>query len=301
MKSKLVSVIIPAYNRAKVLSFSLESVLKQTYKNLEIIVVDDNSNDNTQEIVNTYIAKDKRIKYLRHEQNKGGGAARNTGISHAKGFYIAFLDSDDAWYPEKIKLQIELMEKNQNIEILFTGSIETKYPSNKLIRKRIIKNSIPLKKLYMENYLGTTSSVMCKASLLKSINGFDPALKSAQDWDLYLKAVKQGNYYIIEKPLLNHTEPEDGDKYRISSNKPSVLSGLLIMVEKIMIMMGNDKNLNNLDKRNILCRLNYKIAKIYFYLGNRKLAYQYLKFAIIQKPFDLRCLKLGFSMLLVHR
>ena len=98
-----VSVIIPEYNRSKLLSLAIESALNQTYQDLEIIVIDDGSTDNTKEVVEGFIKQDSRVKYIQHENNKGASAARNTGIMSAKGEYIAFLDSDCQWMPEKIE------------------------------------------------------------------------------------------------------------------------------------------------------------------------------------------------------
>ena len=97
MKNPTVSVIIPTYNRAHLVGRAIKSVLNQTYRDFEIIVVDDGSTDNTKDIIKEFQKKDKRIKYIPYEKNKGGSAARNTGIKAAKGEYIAFLDSDDEW------------------------------------------------------------------------------------------------------------------------------------------------------------------------------------------------------------
>ncbi len=104
-----VSVIIPTYNRANLVSRAIKSVLNQTYQDFEIIVVDDCSEDNTEEIVKSF--NDSRIRYIKHKKNKGGSAARNTGIKRARGKYIAFLDDDDEWLPSKLEKQIMLFEK----------------------------------------------------------------------------------------------------------------------------------------------------------------------------------------------
>src|SRR5258705_10332336 len=103
-----VSVIIPTYNRAECLRSAITNVLNQTFQDFEIVVVDDSSQDHTREVVNSL--DDKRIKYIRHERNKGVAAARNTGVSNAKGDYIAFLDDDDEWFPEKLKKQCAVLE-----------------------------------------------------------------------------------------------------------------------------------------------------------------------------------------------
>jgi len=105
MKNPTVSVIIPTYNRAHLVGRSIQSVINQTYQDFEIIVVDDGSTDNTEDIIKEFQKKDKRIKHIKHNKNKGGSAARNTGIRAARGEYIAFLDSDDEWMPTKLEKQ----------------------------------------------------------------------------------------------------------------------------------------------------------------------------------------------------
>lgn len=103
-----VSVIIPTYNRAHLIGRAIKSVLNQTYKDFEIIIVDDGSTDKTEEVVKDF--KDERVRYIRREKNKGGSAARNTGIKAARGEYIAFQDSDDEWLPEKLEKQMKAFE-----------------------------------------------------------------------------------------------------------------------------------------------------------------------------------------------
>jgi O-antigen biosynthesis protein len=104
----LVSVIIPVYNRADLISRAIQSALSQSYKNLEVLVIDDCSQDSTSAVVTGF--KDTRIRYIRHEQNQGEGASRNTGMREASGKYAAFLDSDDEWLPSKLTRQISLLE-----------------------------------------------------------------------------------------------------------------------------------------------------------------------------------------------
>ena len=104
----LVSVIIPTRNRVEMLCRAVNSVLSQTFDNLECIVVDDESHDNTEKVINSF--EDDRLKYFRHEKNKGASAARNTGIRQSQGEFIAFLDDDDEWLDEKLEKQVNLLE-----------------------------------------------------------------------------------------------------------------------------------------------------------------------------------------------
>ena len=106
----LVSIIIPMYNREKTIKMAVESILEQTCQDFELIIVDDCSTDNTDEVVASI--KDERIRYLKNERNSGAAVSRNRALREAKGRWIAFLDSDDLWMPEKLEKQISFMEKN---------------------------------------------------------------------------------------------------------------------------------------------------------------------------------------------
>ena len=119
--NSLVSAIIPTYNSVNYISEAINSVLNQTYKNCEIIVVDDGSTDNTRKTVENYIRKyPHKIKYF-YQENKGPSAARNKGIKEARGNYIAFLDSDDLWLPDKLEKQISLFMKDVSLKLTYCG------------------------------------------------------------------------------------------------------------------------------------------------------------------------------------
>jgi len=117
-----VSVIISTYNRAYLIDRFIQSVLNQTYQDFELIVVDDGSTDNTEDIIRQFQEKDKRIKYIKHDKNKGGSAERNTGIKNSVGKYIAFQDSDDEWFPEKLEKQMEVFKNTSSkVGVVYTG------------------------------------------------------------------------------------------------------------------------------------------------------------------------------------
>jgi glycosyltransferase involved in cell wall biosynthesis len=115
-----VSVIIPTYNRAGLLKRAIQSVLNQIYQDFEIIIVDDASTDNTENVIESF--KEHRIRYIKHESNKGAAVARNTGIKFANENYIAFQDSDDEWLPEKLEKQMEIIEHaSPRVGVVYTG------------------------------------------------------------------------------------------------------------------------------------------------------------------------------------
>lgn len=219
----LVSVIIPAYNRAAALPRAINSVLAQTYRDLEIIVVDDCSKDNTSEVIKGFA--DERIVYLRHAVNKGGAAARNTGIDRSRGEVIAFLDSDDEWTPEKLKRQMELLEKSgPQCGVVYTALQAVYEDTGKTqFLPADLKGSF-LNELLIGNYVRTFSSVIVRRSFLVSVGGLDPTLKSCQDWDLYIRLMKQCAFECINEPLTIYYVNKQ-DPSRISNARRSIIQG----------------------------------------------------------------------------
>lgn len=232
-----VSVVIPSYNRSELLKAAIASLKSQTYRNMEIIIVDDCSTDNTPLVVKEM--NDTRITYIQHEKNKGGAEARNTGIRHATGKYISFLDSDDQWLPEKLSLQMQVFQNNPEAGVVYTG---VKVVDN----ERMIREIIPenkgdiLKFLIKSNCIDTTSSVMVKKDLLDRIGGFDPDIPSCQDWDLYLRLAQITEFdFVRESLVLFYQHPGE----RITTDKLARLNGHLHIFNKFKDLakrQGND-------------------------------------------------------------
>ncbi|MCE4935496.1 glycosyltransferase family 2 protein [Aliivibrio fischeri] len=211
MNEIMVSVVIPVYNRANVINNTLNSVASQTYKNIEVIIVDDCSNDSN-ELKRKLENYDLNIKYIRHETNLHGGAARNTGIDIAKGEYIAFLDSDDLWSVDKIEQCINKgVSKN---EILYSkiedrNSIKPQYAfdNNKDVDEYLI----------VERQAMQTSSLFMRSSFAKIVR-FDPSLKRFQDTDFIIRAQKlfEAKFSLVDSVLVYMTDEDKGS--RISSS-----------------------------------------------------------------------------------
>jgi glycosyltransferase involved in cell wall biosynthesis len=204
-RAPAVSVIIPTYNRADLVGRAIKSVLSQTYQDFEIIVVDDASVDNTEEAVKGF--DDPRIRYMRHEQNRGGSAARNTGIRAAKGKYIAFLDSDDRFEPMKIAAQIDVFNRTEdkNMVLVYTGCRSVELQSGKvrgLTRPR--KRGNIHKEILLANCVGTTSSILVKADIVREIGGFDESLPANQDWELYFRLSKDHAFDYVDEYLTEY-------------------------------------------------------------------------------------------------
>ena len=216
----LVSIIIPTYNREKLIDKTIYSIINQTYQNIEIIVVDDCSKDKTIDIVNGI--KDSRIVYKVLDKNQGAPAARNIGIQIATGDYIAFLDSDDRWEPNKLELQLNLIKSKPNVGVVYTGiKVIDETSKTENVKTPNIRGQI-LQKLLIRNCVGSTSSVLIDKELLLKVNGFDLTLKSCQDWDLWIRLAKLTEFDFVEEPLLLYYIHE-GE--RISTNFDSVYEG----------------------------------------------------------------------------
>lgn len=185
--SELVSIITPSYNSAKYITEAIQSVQKQTYRNWEMIIVDDCSSDNTVSLVEQFIEDDHRIHLLKLNKNSGAGVARNTAINEAKGKYIAFLDSDDLWKPEKLSKQIEFMNEKK---IPFTFSFydcinEEGKPLN--VRVEAPKN-LNYYKLFFCNFVGNLTGIYDTDYFGKIAIS---SIRKRQDWMVWLTILKQ--------------------------------------------------------------------------------------------------------------
>lgn len=207
----MVSIITPLHNSERYVAKTVESILAQTYPDWEMIVVDDLSDDSSIETVKRYAEQDNRIKLIQLEQNSGAAVARNTAIEAAKGRYIAFLDSDDIWLPEKLELQLTFMQKN-------------KYPFSFSAYERIDENDKSL------GLVGVPEKVSYKQLLKTSVIGcltvmydttyfgkvYMPLIRKRQDYGLWLKLLKQTDFaYGLQIPLGQYRVRHDS----ISANK----------------------------------------------------------------------------------
>jgi len=232
--NSLVSIIIPTYKRPfEILSRAINSVLYQSYKNIEVIVVDDSPNDfsNRKDIEkNLKRIVDHRVRYIQHPCNKGACAARNTGINNSSGEYIAFLDDDDEWLPDKLELQLKKI-KNSNVGLIYCSSYTITLKGNKQVKKTVKCADISgwvYDKLIMENFIGSTSFVLIKKEVIESCGVFNNDILSAQDYELYLRISKKYEIGFVNIPLVNYYVHE-GE--RISTNVNNKIQGLEKVIE----------------------------------------------------------------------
>lgn len=181
-----VSIITPLYNSEAFISETINSVLKQTFSNWELLLIDDCSSDKTIEIVKTFADQNPKITLFKNEKNLGAALSRNKGIERAKGDYIAFLDADDLWKPKKLEKQLTFME-TQNCDVCFSSYEQINEfgtPLNKLVQALPV---LSYKKYLKSNYIGNLTG-MYSAKNLGKITA--PNLRKRQDWLLWLKAIK---------------------------------------------------------------------------------------------------------------
>jgi hypothetical protein len=188
MSQPLVSVIIPTYNRADAAFRAVQSALDQDYDPLEVIVVDDGSRDDTLERLAAF---GDRVRIVRHPENCGAAAARNTGIEAALGEYVALLDSDDLWVREKTTLQLEFMLRH-GLAMSCTGFRSIYGAGEPAVRKiRPYGSRLSIEDLVWGIYVAPGSTLIARRSLLLELGGYDVSLPRLEDWDLLLRAVTQ--------------------------------------------------------------------------------------------------------------
>lgn len=198
MKQELVSIIMPSYNTGKFIKETIDSVLSQSYQNWELLIVDDCSSDNTEEIVGNF--QDDRIKFYKNEINQGAAHSRNRALKLAKGRWIAFLDSDDLWSNNKLKDQVDFMEKN-GYSFSYTNYEEIDEKGQPL--GKIVTGPKKITKIGMFNYCWpgclTVMYDSSKIGLVQIEN-----IRKNNDYAMWLKVIKQADCYLLDKNLAKY-------------------------------------------------------------------------------------------------
>ncbi len=221
------SIVIPTYNRVTLLKRAIDSVLDQTLNDFELIVVDDHSTDNTESVVNRI--DDSRVLYFVNERTKGSAGAKNTGVAKAKAEWIAFLDDDDYWLPEKLEKQyLKIKKANAELGLVYTLSSDLK--DGVLIkRKGKIKEGWIFWDLLFNDYIGTASCVAIRKAAIERIGGFDERFPSKVDTDLYIRIARDYRIEIIREVLVVRDLVANN---RISINAQKKLTANLLYYRK---------------------------------------------------------------------
>jgi len=246
----LISIIMPAYNAEKHIAESIESVVRQTYANWELIIIDDGSSDNTAKIANSYLEKDCRIRYI-YQRNQKQGKARNNGIENSKGKLIAFLDSDDLWVSDKLEIQVGFF-LGHNYDLIFSdGYLVQDDPNNVLASFNTLcgehRGDKALSHFFKENRIPILSVLTTKQAIKKA-GGFDESIQiqNIEDYHLWIKMLLSGLvFYGMSEKLVYYRRHVTQATFEDSGSS-----------EKVVMMFSSylalPKRLNNLKSMAIL-------------------------------------------------
>lgn len=279
-RQNLVSVIIPTYGRPKLLKRSIESVFEQSYKYYEIIVIDDNNPESverfeTEVIMKNYLDRDNVI-YIKHDKNRNGAAARNTGVANCNGIYICFLDDDDWFLPNKLMIQTNFLDKNLDFQAVYCGWIKNGI-------KYLPKYSGSLvKELLMMDYQPMTPTLMFRRDAILDLNGFDEEFKRHQDYELMLRFFKRFRVSFVNECLVQ-IGWNDGEN-NLHGEKLENLKNFFLMQFKDDIDIL-DSNYPGIRKK-IFSRHYSRVFLSHLSHGYFKLAFRLLLRYVIFSPFN---------------
>lgn len=276
-----VSVVIPTHNRPELLPRAVQSVLKQTFQDFEIIIVDDGSTTPAKQALRAF--SDPRICIIRHEQSRGGGATRNSGIEVAQGEFIVFLDDDDEWLPEKTEKQLAAFaEVNEEIGVVFNGVQAYDNATGQHLYTRLPGEAgvvAPLRRLLRRCYIWT-SAVMVRADLLKTAGiSFDEEFPKCQEWDLLLRLAKKTKFFAINEPLTRLNVLGENEHLGGASNIENIIRGHKMLIEKHRSEYGRHKK--------ALSARYFEIAVMHRDKGDYKEAHDFFNKAWRLAPFNL--------------
>lgn len=230
MAPPLISIIIPAYQRENVIPRAIRSVLSQTFLDFELIIVDDHSTDNTRAIVEKFIESDPRVKYIFLESNQGPACARNAGVKSSQGEYIAFLDSDDEWYPSKLEKQVGILQQFPEIDVVFTDSLNNNEENGKTnllsevngdflreLQPRLLHGyqhvylfDGPFRKVVYKKCFILISTVALRRSCYDRIGGFNPARFGTEDIDLFTRLAEYSKFVFLDQAQVTRYQNNKG-------------------------------------------------------------------------------------------
>ncbi|HCO19315.1 MAG TPA: glycosyl transferase [Tissierellales bacterium] len=270
-----VSVIIPTYNRAHMVDRAIRSVLSQTYQDFELIVADDASTDNTEEVVEGF--DDERIRYICHKENSGTSVApRNTGIKAARGEYIAFLDSDDEWLPGKLEKQMgKFNSVSQDVGLIYSGFVRVDDKTGETRFERMPDRSERgdvFKILLKGDIVGPLTAIVRKECFEKA-GTFNEEFRSNQDLDMWLRISRYYKFDFVPEILARYYIHDSHG----SRNIERQIQGLLLFMNKYQKYMS---------KTVVSSRLGY-LGMLLAYQGKFKEASIYFKQAVYNKPWDI--------------
>lgn len=281
----LVSVVIPTHDRPNLLERAVRSVLDQTYGELELIVVDDASAEpiGLDRIADFDAIKD--VRCIRLEENQGGAGARNAGLTAVNGEYVAFLDDDDEWLPEKVERQVHRFEAaNDNVGLVFTGVIQR--DENRGIED-VHFNPVPgdhLRGILLKHYIGTLSSVMIRSAVFDHVDGFRDDLPCWHDWEFYVRVARKFGFEAVNEPLVRQYV---GDHDQLSDDFEAKRRVSQRLLEETFGELPASYGI----ERAVQGSQYYELAHSAYRTGRRLQALRYLVRAIMLQPFETKYYK----------
>ena len=280
----LISVILPTYNRAYCMVPAIESVLRQTHEELELIIVDDCSTDNTTEVLGK--VADPRLRVIRHEQNRGAAAARNTGLAAARGSLIAFQDSDDEWCISMLERQLQRRAAaGPDFEVSYCakvvhgrddhGNFGPRYCAYVPPADRTVVEGDVLDEVF-QNAIASTQTIVVTKRLLEQVGGFDETLRVGVDWELTVRLARHTKFAFIEEPLVMTRLMDDSITHR-----------RLDSVHTIQVVMEKHRDLLSRSSK-LHAAKEFQIARVYQRGGQYRKALPHLLQSISKNPTDLR-------------
>jgi glycosyltransferase involved in cell wall biosynthesis len=239
LEQDLISVVLPAYNAAEYIAQAIESVIRQSWTDWELIIVNDGSRDNTNDIIVSFL-KDERIRLVTQE-NGGVSRARNRGIQLARGNWIAFLDADDIWLPEKLKKQMVVVKKYPEVGVCGT-SMETIGRDSRTIHSFPEEDFFghASRKLVMGSLSFPLSSGLVRRELFEKTGGFDEQITSfSEDFDFWLRASLISPFYKIGETLIRYRVEIDNTSHRLGDKRRDVV--LNVIIRRFMKEYGGSK------------------------------------------------------------
>lgn len=271
-----VSVVITTYNRAELLKRAIASVLNQTFQDFEIIVVDDASVDNTSNIVRAL--NENRLSYVRHGINKLEAGARNTGLQSAQGKYIAFLDDDDEWLPDKLRRQVEILDSAPPaVGAVYTGFLKIDSLTGKTLGQFTpTKRGSIFQDMFILNWVGTPSTVLLRKECFEKVGLFDEKLVFGVDYDMWIRISNEFHFEYIAEPLVRYLVHGSS----MSCNYEQIIRGMETSNKKYEQFF--------LMHRKAFSERFYFIGLFYCLIGNISKGRRALMHAIRLYPFDVR-------------
>ena len=217
----LVSVITPAYNASATIGDTIESVLSQTFSDFEMIIIDDGSSDDTANVVHRF--KDNRIIYI-YQTSKERSEARNNGIKNAKGKYIAFLDADDTWFPEKLEKQIKLFEVSPGLGLVYSDLYLVEDNTLRIIVqyskiRKLFRGHVPSRIMLEENFIQSPTPIV-RREVFDNVGYFDPDLNPCEDIDMWIRIIARYAVDFVDQPLAYYRIHPNQTSWK---NKPDIL------------------------------------------------------------------------------